>query len=418
MEKFAVQGGRPLHGSLRIHGSKNAALPILAATVLAEGQYSIQDVPHLTDISVMLQILNALGAKACHNDSVVTIDTSSLFSSHIPEDLMGQMRSSIFLMGPMLARFGEVTIYPPGGCAIGERKIDLHIEGLQALGAQFTSTEEYIYCHANQLIGADIDLAFPSVGATENIMMAATLAQGTTKINNAAKEPEIVDLQNFLNRMGARVSGAGTSQIIIEGVPHLEAIDYQVIPDRIVAGTMLLAASVTGGNLTIENVVTDHIKPLIHVVQQCGVEIEFARDIINVAGRHPVSSIPIITTGPYPGFPTDMQAQLMTFLSLTQGSSIIRETVFDGRFKHVNALRKMGAKIDILGNEAHIHGGASLCGAEVDATDLRAGAAMILAGLAAEGTTLVNQVHHIDRGYERIEEHLQSIGALIKRIKT
>ncbi|WP_134700273.1 UDP-N-acetylglucosamine 1-carboxyvinyltransferase [Ammoniphilus sp. YIM 78166] len=418
MEKFAVQGGRPLHGSLRIHGSKNAALPILAATVLAEGQYSIQDVPHLTDISVMLQILNALGAKASHNNSVVTIDTSSLFSSHIPEDLMGQMRSSIFLMGPMLARFGEVTIYPPGGCAIGERKIDLHIHGLKALGAHFSSTENYIYCQADRLIGADIDLAFPSVGATENIMMAATLAQGTTTINNAAKEPEIVDLQNFLNRMGAKVQGAGTSKIIIEGVARLDAIHYQVIPDRIVAGTMLLAASVAGGSLTIENVIADHIKPLIEVTRQCGVEIDYARDIINVARKGPVHAVPLITTGPYPGFPTDMQAQLMTFLSLTRGSSIIRETIFDSRYRHVDALRKMGAKIEIMKNEAHIEGTASLRGAEVDATDLRAGAAMILAGLAAEGTTLVSQVHHIDRGYERIEEQLQSIGACIKRIQT
>lgn len=417
MEKFAVQGGRPLTGSLRIQGSKNAALPILAATVLADGQYSIQDVPHLTDISVMLQILTALGAKCNHEQSAVTIDTSSLFSPHIPVDLMGQMRSSIFLMGPMLARFGEVTIYPPGGCAIGERKIDLHIQGLKALGAKFTSSEDHIHCQAKELIGAEVKLAYPSVGATENIMMAATLAKGRTLICNAAKEPEIIDLQTFLNAMGARIRGAGTPMIEIEGVNRLEAISYKVIPDRIVAGTIALAACMTGGSLTINNIVVEHLQSLIDILQQCGVEIDYAHDIMMVSMNQPIRPVSV-RTEPYPGFPTDMQAQLMTFLTLSSGSSVIQETVFDARFKHVEALRKMGARIDINGNEAFIHGNARFKGAEVDATDLRAGAAMILAGLAANGTTYVNQVHHIDRGYERIEEQLQSIGASIKRIRT
>lgn len=417
MEKFVVQGGRPLTGSLRIQGSKNAALPILAATVLADGQYSIQDVPHLTDISVMLQILTALGAKCNHEHSAVRIDTSSLFSPHIPVDLMGQMRSSIFLMGPMLARFGEVTIYPPGGCAIGERKIDLHIQGLKALGAQFTSAEDHLYCHAKELTGADVKLAYPSVGATENIMMAATLAKGRTLITNAAKEPEIIDLQNFLNSMGAHIKGAGTSAIEIEGVDRLEPVSYKVIPDRIVAGTVALAACITGGSLTINNIVLDHLRSLIDILQQCGVEIEYAHDIMKVSMNQPIRPVSV-ETEPYPGFPTDMQAQLMTFLALSSGPSVIRETVFDARFKHVEALRKMGARIEINGNEAFIKGNTRFQGAEVDATDLRAGAAMILAGLAASGTTYVNQVHHIDRGYERIEEQLRSIGASIKRIQT
>ncbi|RXT15008.1 UDP-N-acetylglucosamine 1-carboxyvinyltransferase [Ammoniphilus sp. CFH 90114] len=417
MEKFAVQGGRPLSGCLRIQGSKNAALPILAATVLAGGQYSIQDVPHLTDISVMLEILTTLGAKSNHEQSVLTLDTSSLFSSHIPVDLMGQMRSSIFLMGPMLARFGEVTIYPPGGCAIGERKIDLHIQGLKALGANFTYFEDHIHCSAKELIGADIGLSFPSVGATENIMMAATLAKGKTIIRNAAKEPEIIDLQNFLNRMGAKVCGAGTAVIEIEGVERLEAVSYKVIPDRIVAGTMLLAACMTGGRLTLENIVNEHLTGLIDIVKQCGVEIEYAHDIIIVSNNVPIQPVSVVT-GPYPEFPTDMQAQLMAFLALSKGTSVIRETVFDGRFKHVEALKKMGAQINIMGKEAHIQGGTAFKGAEVNATDLRGGAALVLAGLAASGTTFVNQVHHIDRGYERIERQLQSIGASIKRIQT
>lgn len=416
MEKLVIQGGRPLTGSLRIHGSKNAALPILAATVLAEGQYSIQDVPHLTDISVMMQILTALGARAEHKQSCVTIDTASLVSSHIPKELMGQMRSSIFLMGPLLARFGEVTVYPPGGCAIGQRKIDLHLKGLAALGAEIKEGPDHIQCLASRLIGAEIPLAYPSVGATENIMMAATLAKGKTTIRNAAREPEIVDLQDFLNHMGARISGAGTPVIEIEGVDRLRAVEYQVISDRIVAGTMILAAAMTRGSLNIENITPHHIQPLIDVVKLCGVEIEQAHDIMKVSAQELMNKIHLLETGPYPEFPTDLQAQLMAFLSLAEGKSVIRENVFDGRFKHVPQLRKLGAKIETSDNEAFIYGGTRFHGADVEATDLRAGAALILAGLAGSGVTTIHQVHHIDRGYERIEEQLQSIGASIKRI--
>ncbi|HJV44818.1 MAG TPA: UDP-N-acetylglucosamine 1-carboxyvinyltransferase [Bacillota bacterium] len=417
MEKLAVEGGRQLAGRLRIHGAKNAALPILAATVLANGQYSIKDVPHLTDITVMLDILAALGAATTHQDSTVTIDTRSLQSFHVPKEMMGQMRSSIFLTGPLLARFGEVMVYPPGGCAIGERKVDLHFEGLKALGASVTYYEDHIWCTAKELQGADIHLAYPSVGATENIMMAATLAKGKTTIRNAAREPEIIDLQNFLIRMGARITGAGTECIIIEGTTKLHTVDYQVIPDRIVAGTMILAASMIDSKLEIENVVYEHISPLIRTLKQCGVEIGQSSDIINVSStKSSHLSYARVITEPYPGFPTDMQAQLMSFLSLCKGTSVICETVFEGRFKHVPELVKLGANIEIIQNEAHIHGVRRLFGAEVEATDLRAGAALILAGLAAEGTTVISQVHHIDRGYERIEDLLQSVGAHIKRI--
>jgi UDP-N-acetylglucosamine 1-carboxyvinyltransferase len=417
MEKLAVEGGRQLRGRLRIHGAKNAALPILAATVLANGQCSIKDVPHLTDISVMLNILSALGAETKHENSTVTINSGSVSSSHVPKELMGQMRSSIFLMGPLLARFGEVTVYPPGGCAIGERKIDLHLEGLKALGATVIEMEDHIRCTANVLYGADIGLRFPSVGATENIMMAATKANGTTVIRNAAREPEIVDLQNFLNKMGAKVSGAGTERIKIVGTDRLVPIEYRVIPDRIVAGTIVLAASMTASQLVVENVVYEHISPLVRILRQCGVEIEQSSDIIVVSSNRELHhSMDRIETKPYPGFPTDMQAQLMSFLSICKGTTVIRENVFEGRFKHIPELAKMGANIETIHNEAHIHGVKELKGSQVAATDLRAGAALIIAGLAAKGTTLIDLVHHIDRGYERIEELLQSVGANIKRI--
>jgi UDP-N-acetylglucosamine 1-carboxyvinyltransferase len=416
MEKLAIEGGRQLTGSLRIQGAKNAALPILAATVLAEGKHVVFDVPHLSDISVMLQILSALGASTAHECSQVEIDTSSIVSSHIPKELMGQMRSSIFLMGPLLARQGSAIVYPPGGCAIGERKINLHLQGLKALGAKISQHKDYIYCEADQLVGTTIDLDYPSVGATENIMMAATRAVGNTIIVNAAKEPEIIDLQNFLNTMGAKVTGAGTSVIQIVGVDELHAVNYKVIPDRIVAGTMVLAACMTGSNLTLENIVPEHIQSLINVVRQCGVEIEESRDIIVVSPKGSIQPIDLVETRPYPGFPTDMQAQLMTFLALADGPSIIRETVFDGRFKHVDELKKMGAKIDMVKNEAHILGRSRFSAAEVVASDLRAGAALVLAGLAASGTTIIDHIHHIDRGYESIEKTLQLVGAKIKRI--
>ncbi|RKD24102.1 UDP-N-acetylglucosamine 1-carboxyvinyltransferase [Ammoniphilus oxalaticus] len=417
MEKFAVQGGKPLNGSLRIHGSKNAALPILAAATLAEGQSSIQDVPHLIDINVMLEILNALGAEVTHQNSSLQLDTSSLSSSHIPQHLMGKMRSSIFLMGPLLAKLGQVTVYPPGGCAIGDRKIDLHLQGLAALGAKVEVEKDYIHCAADQLVGADIKLAYPSVGATENIMMAATLANGRTLIRNAAREPEIIDLQDFLNQMGAKVQGAGTSVIEIEGVKRLKSTDYRVIPDRIVAGTMMLAVSMTKGELLLENINMDHLAPLVKVIEGRGVEINYSHDIINIASQNCARSISFLETGPYPHFPTDMQAQLMAYLSLSSGRSVIRETVFNGRFRHVEQLQKMGARIDIQDNSAVIYGDSVYQGAEVEATDLRAGAALILAGLAAQGVTLISQIHHIDRGYQRIEEQLQSVGASIKRIR-
>lgn len=415
MEAFVIEGGVPLAGELRIQGAKNAALPILAATVLTGGSYTIYDVPHLSDIEVMLKILTELGAVCRHEATTVHVDTTGLTSFAVPEELMGQMRSSIFLMGPLLARFGEVILSHPGGCAIGERRINLHLKGLEALGATITTHDGFIRCSASKLTGGMIFLDYPSVGATENIMMAAVLAEGETILSNAAREPEIIDLQNFLNQLGARVRGAGTDKIIIEGVPRLHAIDYQVIPDRIVAGTMMLAAAITGGDITLRNVNPMHMVALLDVVGQSGVEINYEHDIITVKGKRPFHAVERIITAPYPGFPTDMQAQMMAFLSLANGCSIMKETVFDGRFKHVNELCRLGANIYVDLNNAFIRGVPKLSGAAVEATDLRAGAALLIAGLAAEGETTVSRIHHIDRGYDRIEAQLASLGARIRR---
>ncbi|GAB7387659.1 UDP-N-acetylglucosamine 1-carboxyvinyltransferase [Bacillaceae bacterium] len=417
MGTFTIEGGVPLSGTLRIQGAKNAALPILAATVLAKGEHVLFDVPRLSDIRVMREILTSLGARVSHEDTTVCVDTTRLDSCRVPEDLMGQMRSSIFLMGPLLARFGEVTVSKPGGCAIGERRINLHLKGLEALGAKIVERNGYIHCTAPRLHGGRVLLDYPSVGATENIMMAAVKAKGTTVIINAAREPEIVDLQNFLNRMGARVRGAGTDTIEIEGVETLDAGSYRVIPDRIVAGTLLLAAAITGGEVTLTNVMPEHLQALIEVVRESGVEIATSRDIMRIKGVLRPKAVDKIVTAPFPGFPTDMQAQIMAYLSVADGTSIIKETVFDSRFKHVNELLRLGASIQVDLNSAFVRGVSKLFGARVEATDLRAGAALVLAGLAAEGTTVVEKIHHIDRGYDRLETQLAQLGANIKRTR-
>ncbi|GED60352.1 UDP-N-acetylglucosamine 1-carboxyvinyltransferase [Brevibacillus formosus] len=416
METFAIEGGRPLSGSLRIQGAKNAALPILAAAVLAEGQFYIYDVPHLKDIKVMLEILTLLGANTKHEDGCVDLDTTSVCVPQVPDDLMSQMRSSIFLAGPLLARLGEVTISRPGGCDIGERRIDLHLAGLTALGAKIEESEGYITFRAKQLRGSNIFLSFPSVGATENIMMAAVLAKGTTRICNAAREPEIIDLQNFLNAMGARIRGAGTDTIEISGVPRLRSVSYRIIPDRIVTGTYLLAVGISQGHIELTNTLPEQLMALIEVARSCGVEIKTHHDIMEIKSTSRPRAYDRIITSPYPGFPTDLQAQLMVFLSQARGTSVIKETIFEGRFKHVNELARMGASIYVDLGSAIIRGVNKLTATNVEATDLRAGAALVLAGLAAEGITTVNQIHHIDRGYDRLEEQLRQLGADISRV--
>jgi len=418
LDKLVIEGGRPLSGSIRIHGAKNAALPIMAASLMCEGQVQLRNVPRLLDIDVMLGILSRLGCVAVQQGDTVILDASGANSSHVPEDLMKQMRSSIFLMGPLLARFGEVCIYQPGGCAIGERKIDLHLRGLAALGAKIEEYDHQIWCRAARLVGNDIHLDFPSVGATENIMMAAALAEGTTVITNAAREPEIQDLQRFLNTMGAKIIGAGTDTITIQGVSSLEPCEYEIIPDRIVAGTALIAAAATRGSITVTHSNPAHLTALIHVLRRSGVQIGAYNDIISVSSNGRPKAVEKIITSPYPSFPTDLQSQVMVLLSLADGLSLMKETVFEGRLRHVDELVRMGADISVDLNTAFIRGVPRLYGATVEATDLRAGAALVIAGLAAQGKTVVEQIHHIDRGYEHIEHMFRRLGGVMRRENT
>ncbi len=418
MEKLVIDGGRPLQGTVRIEGAKNAALPILAASLLSNGKVSIDNVPDLLDIHVMLDILRSLGLEATLVGKTASVDATNVRTTEIPETLMSRMRSSIFLMGPLLARFGEVTISQPGGCAIGERKIDLHLNGLRALGAKVTETESRVVCQAQRLKGADIVLDYPSVGATENLMMAAVTAEGITTISNAAREPEIADLQLFLNRMGAKIIGAGTDTITIEGVERLSPCEHRVISDRIVAGTLMVAAAATRGNVTLEGVVPSHLTSVIHAMRRAGIQIAIDGDIMNVIGVGRPKAVERIVTSPYPSFPTDLQAQMMVLLALADGLSVMKETVFEGRFKHVNELSVMGADIRVDMNSAFIRGVPRLYGATVEATDLRAGAALVIAGLAANGRTVIEQIHHIDRGYESIETTFRRLGGRIERTST
>jgi UDP-N-acetylglucosamine 1-carboxyvinyltransferase len=415
LEKLIIEGGKPLSGTIRIHGAKNAALPILAACMMARGVNIIDNVPRLLDIEVMLRILAALGCRTEQVEDRVIVDSSHIRSSHIPKDLMTLMRSSIFLMGPLLARTGEVQVYQPGGCAIGTRRIDLHLKGLEALGASIEERDGLIICKADRLVGTEIMLDFPSVGATENIMMAAATAEGTTFIHNAAREPEIVDLQNMLNRMGAHITGAGTDTITVIGVNQLTACPYRIIPDRIVAGTLMVAAAVTRGHIVIRDVNPAHLTAIIHVLRRAGVRITIEGDVISVSSKDRPRALDRIVTAPYPAFPTDLQAQIMVFLALSDGMSIIKETIFEGRFKHIGELTRMGADITQDLNCAFIRGVSRLYGNTVEATDLRAGAAIVIAGLAASGTTIIEQIHHIDRGYEQIDQILSHLGASIHR---
>jgi UDP-N-acetylglucosamine 1-carboxyvinyltransferase len=415
LERLRIEGGQPLAGSIQVHGAKNAALPIIAATTLVAGVHEISNVPQLKDIEVMLQILQALGCKVSHINDVVTINTSTIHSTQIPELLMRQMRSSIFLLGPLLARFGEVETFQPGGCAIGERKVDLHFSGLEALGAEIIELPASIRCVTRQLKGASIRLHFPSVGATENMMMAAVLANGTTCIHNAAKEPEIIDLQHFLNALGAQVSGAGTETIVIEGVPELHATNYRVIPDRIVAGTLLCAAVATKGDIVLRDVRVEHLTSVTNALSQMGARFEYSTDMIRIMMARRPKSMESITTGPYPAFPTDLQAQIMVLLSLSEGFSMLNETIFERRFQHVEQLQLLGSNIRTEDGVAYIQGVRRLQGGTVAATDLRAGAALIIAGLAAQGTTWIEQLKHIDRGYDRVENMFAQLGATITR---
>lgn len=416
MSKIIVRGGRPLYGTVRVHGAKNSVLPILAASILAEqGTCVIHDVPALDDVSNILQVLAALGVHAKQSDGSVQLNANRLTSHDAPYELVRKMRASFLVMGPLLARLGQVRISLPGGCAIGTRPIDQHLKGFEAMGAEIGFGQGSIEARVNgRLRGAKIYLDIASVGATENIMMAAATAVGTTTIENAAKEPEIVDLANFLNAMGAKVRGAGTGVIRIEGVERLSGVEHAVIPDRVEAGTYMIAAAITGGNVYIEGAIRDHLGPIVAKLEEMGVVVDSDENGIRVIAERGLRAVDVKTL-PYPGFPTDMQAQMMTLLLRAEGTSIVTETVFENRFMHVDELIKMGAEIKVDGRTAIVTGGAKLVGAQVCATDLRAGAALICAALAADGATEVTGVHHIDRGYVDIVGKLAALGADVYR---
>ncbi|KJS85463.1 MAG: UDP-N-acetylglucosamine 1-carboxyvinyltransferase [Peptococcaceae bacterium BICA1-8] len=415
MDKIIVTGGARLEGKITISGAKNAVLPIIVASLLSSSKCRIQDVPRLADVITICEVLEILGAKVNFEGNTLDIDSSNVNGFEAPYEYVRKMRASVLVMGPLLARLGRVKISMPGGCAIGTRPIDLHLKGMEALGARISLDHGNIEARAERLKGAKIYLDFPSVGATENIMMAATLAEGTTVIENAAEEPEIVDLANFLNSMGAIVKGAGTSVIRIEGVESLGETNHTVIPDRIEAGSYLVAGAITGGNLLLENVIVDHLKPIISKLQECGTEIYEENNALRVIGNGILKSVDIKTL-PYPGFPTDMQAQFMALMTKSSGTSLITETVFENRFMHADEFKRMGADIKIEGRSVVIEGVKNIYGCPVKATDLRAGAALVIAALVAEGDTEISCVHHIDRGYENIVSKLQSVGAKIQRV--
>jgi UDP-N-acetylglucosamine 1-carboxyvinyltransferase len=415
LDKIIVSGGAKLEGKITISGAKNAVLPIIVASLLSSGKCKIQDVPQLADVSTITEVLEILGAKVTQEGNTLNIDSSNINNYEAPYDYVRKMRASVLVMGPLLARMGKVKISMPGGCAIGTRPIDLHLKGLEALGAIISLDHGTIEARAEKLTGSKIYLDFPSVGATENIMMAASLAEGTTIIENAAEEPEIVDLANFINSMGGKVKGAGTNVIRIEGVKWLGESNHTVIPDRIEAGSYLVAGAMTGGNLILDNIIIDHLKPVIAKLRECGTQIFEEDNCLRVIGNEQIKAVDIKTL-PYPGFPTDMQAQFMALMTKANGTSLVTETVFENRFMHADELKRMGADIKIEGRSAVVEGSKRLYGCPVKATDLRAGAALIIAALAAEGDTEINGVHHIDRGYENIVDKLRSVGAKIKRV--
>jgi len=419
MDKLLIKGGKELKGEVAISGAKNAALPIMAATLLATDNVSIANVPHLKDVTTMMELLGQLGAKLVVDDKMnVQVHSQDMNEFVAPYDLVKTMRASILVLGPMLSRFGQADVSLPGGCAIGTRPVDLHLKALTAMGAEISVENGYIKakCKKNRLQGKTIVFDAVTVTGTENIMMAAALAEGTTIIKNAAREPEIVDLAKFLIHLGASIIGAGTSTIEIKGVDSLGGGNYSVMPDRIEAGTYLAAGAISGGHVTVRQVKPENLLSMLCKFEEAGADLTIGEDWVSL-NMHGLKPQPVhITTAPYPGFPTDMQAQFMAINSVANGSSTITETIFENRFMHVQELKRMGAKIKLNGNTAMITGVNHLTGAPVMATDLRASASLILAGLAAEGETTVERVYHVDRGYERIEEKCLMLGANIRRI--
>lgn len=417
MEKLVIHGGKPLEGTVRVSGAKNAVLPIIVASMLGTTQSTLTEIPKLADVHTVCDVIASLGVHIEHPErETLVIDAHELTSTTAPYDLVRRMRASFLVMGPLLARKGRAQISLPGGCSIGARPIDLHLKAFEAMGAVINLENGDIEATApNGLKGAQIYLDFPSVGATENILMAASMAEGKTVLENAAEEPEIVDLATYLNSMGANIRGAGTNVIRIEGVKELHGANHAVIPDRIEAGTFMVGAAMTQGNVFVENAISEHLKPLISKLKEVGAEVQEEIDGIRVIGHAPLRPADIKTL-PYPGFPTDMQAQFMALTTICQGTSVVTETVFENRFMHVDEFKRMGAKIRIEGRSAIVEGVPRLKGASVNATDLRAGAALVLAGLVADGETEVGYLYHIDRGYDNLVLKLQRLGADIVRV--
>ncbi|QIT56302.1 UDP-N-acetylglucosamine 1-carboxyvinyltransferase [Aquisalimonas sp. 2447] len=417
MEKLIINGGGPLDGSIRISGAKNAALPILSASLLANGPMTIGNIPHLHDITTTMELLGRMGVRLTVDERMsIEVDTASIDSLYAPYELVRTMRASILVLGPLLARFGQADVSLPGGCAIGSRPVNLHIDGLTAMGADITVEGGYIRARANRLKGARIVMDLITVTGTENLMMAAALAEGTTVIENAAREPEVVDLADCLNAMGAQLRGAGTDTITIEGVEKLYGTEYQVLPDRIETGTYLVAAAMTGGKVLLRDTRAGLLDAVLQKLRECGADVQIGEDWISLDmhGRRPQAVS--LRTAPYPAFPTDMQAQFCALNAVADGAATVTETVFENRFMHVLEMQRMGADIRLEGNTAFCRGVDALKGAPVMATDLRASASLVLAGLVADGETEVDRIYHIDRGYECIEEKLAQLGARIRRV--
>jgi UDP-N-acetylglucosamine 1-carboxyvinyltransferase len=415
MKTIVIQGGIKLTGEVEISGAKNAALPIIAAGLLCEGRHTIANVPHLADVTTLGKILQNMGITFERQGHVIHLDSSRLVSPEAPYDLVRTMRASVLVLGPLVARMGKARVSLPGGCAIGARPINLHLMGLAKLGAAVEIEHGYVIAKAKKLRGAHVYFDTVTVTGTENILMAAVLAKGETMIENAAREPEVIDLANALMQMGAKIEGAGTDIIRVQGVENLAPMSYSVMPDRIETGTFVIAAAITGGTLTIKNCFPGHLDAVLSKVAEAGAEIRTDNGLIHVNGQGKISPVDIKTLE-YPGFPTDMQAQFMSLMSLAEGTSVINETIFENRFTHVAELRRMGANIQTEGRSAIVKGVPKLSAAPVMATDLRASASLILAGLAAEGQTVVSRIYHLDRGYEHIEEKLSALGADIKRV--
>lgn len=418
MSKYIINGGNRLEGEVKVDGSKNAVLPILAASLINGDESIIHNIPRIKDVYTLSNVLENIGCSISYNGKTMVVNSKGELDTSIPEKPVKEMRSSIILMGAMLGRFKHLNISYPGGCEIGPRPIDLHLMGLRKLGVDITESHGYIVCQCDKLIGKEIHLDYPSVGATENIMLAAVSAEGVTIIQNAAREPEIIDLQDFLNKTGANISGAGSSTIKILGTNKFHNAEHTIMADRIVAGTYLTAAAITGGLIVVKGIVIEHIKPLISKLNESGCIIDKFDNTIRIRCPRRPNAVEMIRTLPYPGFPTDMQAQFMALMSIAKGTSVIVETVFENRYKHAEELIKMGAKIKLDGRTAIIRGVSKLTGAQLAAKDLRGGAALVLAGLAADGTSYIDNVdNHIERGYEDFDVKLRNLGADVTKIE-